>query len=150
MGPNDSRGGIFALGNMCFHKSGSDRDLWVPLKFCHQGGARGPLLPTRLMPMAGLMSSCSVFLWALYNPLFPAIRAMECPLWGQILVCILPSRLLTVYNISFKLRSAKNIATCYPCQSWFVRNLARARMLNASCNKTSCDWVAYRDVLHGT
>ena len=41
-------GGIFALGNMCFHKPGSDRDLWVPLKFCHQGGAWGPLLPTRL------------------------------------------------------------------------------------------------------
>ena len=48
VGPNDPRGGIFALGNMCFHKPGSDRDLWVPLKFCHQGGARGPLLPTRL------------------------------------------------------------------------------------------------------
>ena len=40
--------GIFALGNICFHKPGSDRDLWVPLKFCHQWGARGPLLPTRL------------------------------------------------------------------------------------------------------
>ena len=46
--PNDPRGGIFALGNMCLHKPGSDGDLWVPLKFCHQGGARGPLLPTRL------------------------------------------------------------------------------------------------------
>ena len=49
IGPNDPRGGIFALGNMCFHKPGSDRDLWVPLKFCHQGGAWGPLLPTRLI-----------------------------------------------------------------------------------------------------
>ena len=48
LGPNYPRGGIFALGNMCFHKPGSDRDLWVPLKFCHQGDARGPLLPTRL------------------------------------------------------------------------------------------------------
>ena len=48
IGPNDPRGGIFALGNMCFHKPGSDRDLWEPLKFCHQGGAWGPLLPTRL------------------------------------------------------------------------------------------------------
>ena len=48
IGPNDPHGGIFALGNMCFHKPDSDRDLWVPLKFCHQGGARGPLLPTRL------------------------------------------------------------------------------------------------------
>ena len=48
IGPNDPRVGIFALGNICFHKPGSDRDLWVPLKFCHQGGARGPLLPTRL------------------------------------------------------------------------------------------------------
>ena len=48
IGPNDPRGGIFPLGNMCFHKPGSDRDLWVPLKFCHQGGAWGPLLPTRL------------------------------------------------------------------------------------------------------
>ena len=41
--PNDPRGGIFALGNMCLHKPCSDGDLWVPLKFCHQGGARGPL-----------------------------------------------------------------------------------------------------------
>ena len=45
--PNDARGDIFALGNTCFYKPGSDRDLWVPLKFCHQGGARGPL-PTQL------------------------------------------------------------------------------------------------------
>ena len=49
IGPNDPRGGIFSLGNMCFHKPGSDMDLWVPLKFCHQGGAWGPLLPTRLI-----------------------------------------------------------------------------------------------------
>ena len=48
IGPNDPCGGIFALGNMCFRKPGSNRDLWVPLKFCHQGGAWGPLLPTRL------------------------------------------------------------------------------------------------------
>ena len=48
IGPNEPRGCIFALGNMCFHKPGSDRDLWVQLKFCHQWGARGPLLPTRL------------------------------------------------------------------------------------------------------
>ena len=48
IGPNDPRGVIFALGNMRFHKPGSDRDLWVLLKFCHQGGARGPLLPTWL------------------------------------------------------------------------------------------------------
>ena len=48
IGPNVPRGGIFALDNMCFHKPGSDRELWVPLKFCHQGGAWGPLLPTRL------------------------------------------------------------------------------------------------------
>ena len=48
IGPNDSRGGIFTLGNICSHKAGSDRDLWVPLKFCHQGGARGLLLPNRL------------------------------------------------------------------------------------------------------
>ena len=46
--PNDARGDIFALGNTCFYKPGSDRDLWVPLKFCHQWGARGPLLPTQL------------------------------------------------------------------------------------------------------
>ena len=52
IGPNDPRGGIFELGNMCFHKPGSDRDLWVPLKFCHQGGAWGPLLPTRLLWLA--------------------------------------------------------------------------------------------------
>ena len=37
IGANDPRGGIFALGNMCFHKPGSDRGLWVPWKFCHQG-----------------------------------------------------------------------------------------------------------------
>ena len=49
IGPDDPHGGIFALGNMCFHKPGSDRDLWEPLKFWHQGGARGPLLPTRLV-----------------------------------------------------------------------------------------------------
>ena len=48
IGPNDPHGGIFALGNMFFHKPGSDGDFWVPLKFCHQGGAWGPLLPTRL------------------------------------------------------------------------------------------------------
>ena len=52
IGPNDSRGGIFEFGNMCFHKPGSDGDLWVPLKFCHQGGAWGPLLPTRLNVLA--------------------------------------------------------------------------------------------------
>ena len=49
IGPNYPRGDIFALGNTCFHKPGSDRGLWVPLKFCHQWGARGPLLPTRLI-----------------------------------------------------------------------------------------------------
>ena len=54
--PNDPRGSIFALGNMCFHKPGSDGDLWVPLKFCHQGGARGPLLPTRLYCLLLLLS----------------------------------------------------------------------------------------------
>ena len=51
IGPNDPHGGIFSLGNICFHKLGSDRNLWVPLEFCHQGGAWGPLLPTRLNQM---------------------------------------------------------------------------------------------------
>ena len=49
IGPNDPSGCIFALGNMCFHKPCIDGDLWVPMKFCHQGGAWGPLLPTRLL-----------------------------------------------------------------------------------------------------
>ena len=49
IGPNDPHGGIFPLGNICFYKLGSDRNLWVPLEFCHQGGAWGPLLPTRLI-----------------------------------------------------------------------------------------------------
>ena len=52
IGPNDPCGGIFALGNMCFHKPGSDKDLCVPLTFCHQGVLGDPsyLLDYRLLP----------------------------------------------------------------------------------------------------
>ena len=61
IGPNDPHGGIFPLGNICFYKLGSDRNLWVPLEFCHQGGAWGPLLPTRLRLIGSFSSVIKAF-----------------------------------------------------------------------------------------
>ena len=49
--PNDPRGGIFRLGNIYFPKPDGHRSIRIPLEFCHQGGARGPPLPTRLVSL---------------------------------------------------------------------------------------------------
>ena len=67
IGPNDPHGGIFPLGNICFYKLGSDRNLWVPLEFCHQGGAWGPLLPTRLQRLHTTLKENTVMMMVAFN-----------------------------------------------------------------------------------